>query len=318
MTGLSAPSWLVSAPSIDLQSAGGVAGVVGGLVALLTLFGLSVNLPAWWGKLPPVRRRRLKRKLNMVGCGVRAGYVTELLGQQPTFSSALSRPGNEPKVLRELIYVLPDAYVQLVTLPTPVPDEDVIAAWAVTVRQHRFHPTPTAYGQFRGKWGRTMLKLGNTTFASLQSQLAWPPSGVAARVGARRAVWSEAYYAGNPGYYQTYVMGFNDAGTWRGSRGVFPSTDIPGGELLQGSFANPPNDVDLEQLGAGKIGHWRAQGRINTFGVVDAVGDLRVFAPWGLGPNLDRVRLLPQGGSWWSWLRMRWATRRALRPRKKG
>ncbi len=284
-------------------------------VAVLTFLGLTANLPTLYAALPVARRRRLAGQLRRIGCGVRVGYVSSLLGS-PAFVTTLDEnrrgytawvlPPEEQKQVEpttEVVYALKDAYVQLIVdSGGPEFDDRSVLAYAVTTRSRRFRPRPR-FGYLHGlrdRRGRPALKLGHTTFAALESAMQTTPEGLAGCLGARRVAYAEAYYFGNSGGYARYVVAFNDAGV-RAEAVAFPklSSAAPGRPAFRiGSFFRQgAQDFGTVREDPTLVA-WRRVQIINTYAMLDPTVELQAALAWGFGPDLDRVRFLPPPTGW--------------------
>jgi hypothetical protein len=139
-------------------------------------------------------RRKLVSQIDKLSCNVQTAYVDDLFGQ-PLFI-------RKSKQATERIYLTSHAYVQVV-----VDDSDSVIWWAVTTTDKHFKPQfflPPMRLDDNG-WN---VELNKSHFADLESM----PLGVRWEVGARRFRFVESYYFGNPGHYQRYLVGYNDAG----------------------------------------------------------------------------------------------------------
>src|SRR6266540_1446330 len=135
------------------------------------------------------RDYQITRDLALLSCGVQVDHFQHVLGRPPQFV-------NRSEEHVEHVFVLRDAYVQTVT-----DLNNKVLYFSITTRTPRFHPTLEHYAH--------EVTLGHTTFEQLGYE---QPDGVLASLGARRFSYSEAYYFGNPGGYNTFVYSMNDAG----------------------------------------------------------------------------------------------------------
>jgi hypothetical protein len=269
---------------------------VGAVVGLGGFLGLSVNVRALYGATPFGRRRHLSRQLAKIGCGVRVGYVSGLLGP-PAFvtsppgprqgrvtANQLESQPQEIEPLTEVVYVHEDAFVQLLVGGQGGSlDDRPVRVYAVTTRHKRFRPRLTFqyFHVFEDRYGRPVLRLGHTTFEELSDRINWLPQVLCGWQGARRVAWAESYYLGNPGGYQTYVVARNDAGVgkWGAS---FPRREGEGSrDWISGAFARsghigPTGDLDHPEVAA-----WRRQMAINTYAVLDPNVSLQSVVAWG-------------------------------------
>jgi hypothetical protein len=119
---------------------------------------------------------------------------------------------NVPTTYIECFFIDRDYFVQALCN-----EDETVLAFSVTTRSRRFRPTFSgheslgrrerrAYKKMTGRAWRDFfhLHLGRTTFGDLGVE-GWSPSHRVI-VGARWGSYSEAYYFGNPGHYQTFVF----------------------------------------------------------------------------------------------------------------
>lgn len=227
------------------------------------------------------QRRRLCARLRHLACEVQVRTFEDALGRPPQYRS-------QGETTNEYLFVLEDVYVQAIT-----DRNDSVTHFAITTRSSRFHPTLSLPGV-----GEVVL--GRTTFSELDGGLS---NGLSAWVGARRSSYAEAYYVGNPGYYQTYVVALNDAGVSRPVEGSAMASlpeairELGGSEgATFGSFL--PSSERRESGGAmprcwqtrPSVARFRGASPIDTF----AVAGPRQDPASDPGPDLDQVRLLNQ------------------------
>jgi hypothetical protein len=186
-------------------------------------------------------RHVVAKKLDQIACGIGDDYVRQLLGA-PTFTHMTT-------LGIEHIYVTRHALMHIILSSI----DGTVVRWAVTTTDVNFRP------MFRlppmdstGK--RWTIRLLATSFAEITEQ----PLRTHSCIGARRIRYSERYYFGNPGAYQTYLLAYNDAGV-----GELNTT----GELIARSTV------------------------INTFGVEGPHGDDQENDHWN-GPDVDQIRVL--------------------------
>jgi hypothetical protein len=205
-----------------LEWLGRVGEILTAVVAAVALLGLA------WGLYRRTLGRRRDRygRLARLGTNAQVSFFSSVLGEPPamrrTEESPVTRfdgegsPYPEPKTWIEAVWIDRDFYVHAVA------DEDeTIHAYSVTSRSKRFRPTfrqPGASLVKRGVLGRILrlseiklhhpkIKLGKTRFHDLGR-----PEQAASWIGAHNAHYFEAYWGGNPGHYQWFVYGINDAG----------------------------------------------------------------------------------------------------------
>jgi hypothetical protein len=85
-------------------------------------------------------------------------------------------------------------------------EDETIQALAITTRSKSFRPR---FQSVRGRaYPKLEVRLGRTRFSEIEAR----PIKIESRLGNRRSGYNEIYYFGNPGYYQHFVCGVNDAG----------------------------------------------------------------------------------------------------------
>ncbi len=186
-----------------------------------------------------------------------------------TFTSALGAPTfiNPGPFGREYVYVMEKCYVAAVTDLS-----DKVAVFAVTTTDESFSPV------LRFWTGATeaMVRLGSTRFSEL-GEMGITDGTITSGFGNRRVLYKEEYYLGNPGLYQKYIFGINDAGLL--SLGV----DVT-------SFNDGIERADDPRLQAHRSGT-----TINTYAVGAPFFDASSMQleRW-IGADHDQVRLLNQ------------------------
>ncbi|HEY7118038.1 MAG TPA: ETEC_3214 domain-containing protein [Tepidisphaeraceae bacterium] len=260
---------------IEAASLGATLGVI---AAVVTILGVLIGL-----LLSPIRRiwrratrhRRLNDALRGLSCGRQLQTFTNALGQEPDY-----RWQEDNGTLA--LYVLDDVYVQAAT-----DRHGNVSRFDITTRSQRFTPRLSM-----GNAGDVIL--GRTTYGELPEGLA---NGVLAWVGARRWSYAEAYYFGNPGYYQTWVVASNDAGVPGASPQlpqVIEALNAPG-ELVAtfGSFrpreerVPPPDDMPHCWYTRPPIAAFRAETAFNTL----SVSGRHLPPDPNPGPDHDHVRV---------------------------
>jgi hypothetical protein len=192
-------------------------------------------------------RNDLAKRLNQLAAGVTVRYVEERFGT-PAFASTIVLPRNLPKnpdeppsrkrtvrrrawlpsdataaaisapaasaaangreheagqqqSFRELVYREKHAWIQVL-----VDDDDAVARFSITVTDPKFK-----FSVWDLTCGHIAIKLGHSRFADVQPGL--PLDGRSIRIGAHNHEYAEAYWFGNPGNYQHYVISSNEIGT---------------------------------------------------------------------------------------------------------
>jgi hypothetical protein len=205
-----------------------------------------------------------------------------------------------PTTYTECFFIDRDYYVQALC------DEDeTVIGFSVTTRTSRFRPTFTGHESL-GRRGRRLfkkitgqrwsdffhLRLGHTRFVDLGIDDDWSPSYQVV-VGARWAAYSEAYYFGNPGYYQTFIFSAGGAayhspvGPLGELSEAVATADWFGG-LLDEDAPRSTHASDFEQI----LERVRRESVVTTYTVVGPHISLNDY-PATFGPHGDEVRTLP-------------------------
>jgi hypothetical protein len=184
-----------------------------------------------------------------------------------TFTSALGAPTfvNAGPSGREYVYVMEKCYVAAVTDPN-----EKVAVFSVTTTHKAFSPVL----RFWTGTSEATVKLGCTKFSELQ-EMGISDGVVTSGFGNRRVLYKEEYYLGNPGLYQKYIFGINDAG--------LPS---------EGHDITSFND-GVERSDDPRVQAHRRDAAINTYAIGAPFFDASSMQleRW-IGADLDQVRLL--------------------------
>lgn len=232
------------------------------------------------------RRRSAESRLLKLLPGVQIGYFVSVLGP---FAFKNPSAHTDHYTFVDGLY-----YVDAVT------DKDErVLTYSVTTRDAKFRPR---------LWGNNLpdlspapvgyrSRLGEKTLAGLCNE-SWPlPAGVLGNLAARRFSYFEAHYYGNPGHYQTYLVGISDAGpvTWPGDV-PFPKALMESPRLgafdPQGGGGHDPETVQT-YLSESEITRFREVARPNCFVVTSHHFSL-FREGLALGPDADRVRTMPE------------------------
>lgn len=214
------------------------------------------------------RRRSDYRKLRALACGVRTEYVTELLGE-PVFLNyhESCRDGRHTEWV-ERIYLLKECCVQ-----TCCTMAGQVAAFSITTMTAKFRPV--VFFPRTGEHAGQELVLGLHTLDAVSDE----PISADFFVSPHTWGYVEQHYMGNPGYYQTYALGYNN------------SSDV-------GSFETTylfENDLDAVMRGStipvAALGEFRKHSIPNT---ITTVGPHLDWADYGSprGPERDTLRVL--------------------------
>ncbi len=151
---------------------------------------------AKWHRATIGFKRVLRRQILQLSAGVNIAHFQAVLGPQ-MFARTIS-------ARREHVFVNKYSYIQAIT------DLDgSVTAFSVTTRKSNFNPI-LVLGPFSITGEVLQIRLGKTKFAEIESFA--KPGGIVSSLGARRIHYYEDYYFGNPGNYQTFIFGINDAG----------------------------------------------------------------------------------------------------------
>lgn len=172
--------------------------------------------------------------------------------------------------LMEYLFVNDYAYIQAIT-----DSDDKVIIYAVTNREGDFNPTlhlPIGYD----------ITLGENRFIELD-EFDQEPEWVRSFLGAHNFYYSEEYYFGNPGYYQTYIFALAGAG--------FLGLDSDSNTDL----VVPPGrrNVDSANLDDPDVNEFRNKALINTYVVTSPLlGSRYEFNGTQFGPDDIQVRVL--------------------------
>ena len=144
-------------------------------------------------------QRRTLREIALVVAG--ADATTGSPQTAPAQSHARGGTPCDGRSFRELVYREKHAWVQVLA-----DDNDAVARFSVTVTDPRFR-----FPVRNLTWGHLTVRLGHSRFSDVREGLS--VSGRSLRIGAHNHEYAEAYWFGNPGNYQYYVISSNEIGT---------------------------------------------------------------------------------------------------------
>jgi len=214
------------------------------------------------------RRRSDYRKLRALACGVRTEYVTELLGEPVFLSNGCSRRDDQHTDWVDRIYLLKECCVQ-----TRCTTTGQVATFSITTMTSKFRPV--VFFPRIGEHAGEELVLGLHTFEAASDE----PISADFFISAHTWGYVEQHYMGNPGYYQTYVLGYNNSS-------------------FAGTFATEhlsENDRDAVMRGdvipVSALGEFRKHSIPNT---ITTVGFHAEWEDYGSprGPERDTLRVL--------------------------
>jgi len=246
------------------------------LVAAIGVYRWSLS----WYRRTIGSRRDLASRLNQLAAGVTTRWVEERLGA-PAFvrrvNLGTADVGREART--EVIYRTRHAWVQVL-----VDADGAVVRFSITVTDPRF--------RFRSldlTLHHLDVKLGHSCFSDIKTSFG-DPEGYSLRIGAHNFEYSEAYYFGNPGNYQHYVLSYNDCGTGHieASAGGGPTGYQEG--ILR--FNDPPCQESLVfDPMASYAAEFRRRTIINTLTILGPSRELADLAE-PRGPDSAHVRVL--------------------------
>ncbi|MGW7008737.1 ETEC_3214 domain-containing protein [Streptomyces sp. NPDC054933] len=192
------------------------------------------------------------------------------------------------------------ADVELVVRVWPLGKMGYLVTWYTSADEVAMYGLST-----RSRWFRPRIsvgpdhsiKLGKSRLTELPAPPTGPTGGRYAAVGARRFGYAEVHFFGNPGGYRTWIVGVSDAA----------------------DNALPPLDLQDMNTGAWDEDRWtryRTEASINSV-LICGMGTLRVrdsaLLPYGVGPDLDTVRLMDANTSRWARWRQQSRYRKLIR-----
>lgn len=223
-------------------------------------------------------KNQLLSKIDKLSAGVNIGIFIEYFGA-PTFKTKLDDTN-----VYEYIF-LDDKYYYIQALTDL--DESVLA-YSVTTRDKQFNPEITLplsraiieNGKVIGSKDISLkVELGKTRFVDLGK-----PNEIISRLGAHDFYYSERYYYGNPGFYQTYYFTQNEMGYIR-------------------NIAPQDFNLEVDDLGEKKedikstdkdVSDFRKNFIINTYTITAPLVDFdsEIFKNLQFGPNKYQVRVI--------------------------
>jgi hypothetical protein len=281
-------------------------------------------------------RHDLARRLNKLAAGVTLRYVEERFGS-PVFARTIVLPHRAPgqeaerphsRMLRELARVIADASATAVSeqgtadgrgggpdggqsfrelvyrekhawVQVLVDESEAVVRFSITVTDPKFK-----FSTRDLTWGHLAVKLGRSRFSDVQAGIA--PDGRSLRIGAHNHEYAEAYWFGNPGNYQRYVISSNEIGTGEFGFSILrqgPSWHRAGTLAFDNPL--PPGQPAFDPQ-ASYTARFRAETTINTLTVLGPGRQAADLAE-PRGPDSTHVRVLVPGR------RERRQTRRRLR-----
>jgi len=275
--------FLVIAAIVLLLSTGHIIDYFWYYIIPVTVMVLSTLLTAlqWLFPLSPIetqelnkgiidQKQELLRIVEGLSSGVNIGIYQDKFGK-PIFTQQIKE-----KSAREYIFVNPYCYVKAAT-----DTDDTVLYFAITIRDKTFNPVfkspdyPVNDTSFH-------VTLGVSTFSDVPGS----PEYIVGRLGAHDFSYYETRYLGNPGHYQNFGFGLNQAG-------YLPNN---AGQYLSVLTNNPHYDhwsateQDLKTLEA--LIDLRTKLAFNTYAISAPSVAIKDFADANLGVNYYQVRTL--------------------------
>jgi hypothetical protein len=280
----------------------GASSIVGAAAALLVVGAAVRN----WYRRSLGRRWTNYGRLKRLGTGAQLSFFEAVLTEPPAIRRTVEvelreyqeRLGRSVERLvkrdfTECFFTDRDYYVQTLS-----DGDDTVHGFSVTTRRKRFKPhivfpdlgrraRRRIEREIERRWGPFVeIRLGHTRFDRAVPNRDWKPS-LKFALGARTWSYSELYYFGNPGYYQTFVF------TASGTAGGFPVGDLAalteeiGPDYPPGSAESDPADFESPQ-----VQRFRRETAVTTY-TVFMTPVLGNHFPVNFGPHEDHVRTLP-------------------------
>lgn len=204
--------------------------------------------------------------INLLSAGVDLTYFIDILGN-PTFI-------NNKEAISESIFVNDDFYIQAYT-----DNNKSVLAYSVTTRKKSFNPE-IKLGPYSSNEEVKIIQLGKSKFIEIGD-----PEKITSYNGAHNFYYSEEYYFGNPGNYQSYIFSLNESGY----------LDIEY-ENDKNFYAPPYVDkyTDNDDIATNEeIKQFRNNAIINTYTITAPfVGINNLLDGLEFGPDYNQVRIL--------------------------
>jgi hypothetical protein len=248
---------------------------------------------------------KLLDDISKLSTNTNIGYFKDILGE-PVFvnnyENFLCYSCEFKDNYKEYIFVNSLFYVQAIT-----DLNNKVLIFSVTTRSDDFNPK-LSLGPFSiNIKDPFVIELGKTKFYEIENKMNSRPLKIYSFIGANTFGYSESYYFGNPGFYQTYIFGENDASYFNkplfssgesllfpNSEFSLPSTILDDGEnfyLLNIESAFASKEVDREtQL-------FRKNAIINTYSITEPLlqfdeEDMYLLKNFFPGPKKTQIRVL--------------------------
>lgn len=209
------------------------------------------------------------KRLDQLSPNVQFDYFKDLLRLNPFYRNRIGK-------FDEYVFIDKDFYVHCL-----VDEMQQVAYYSVTTRNHRFHPEMWP-NRARPAAGR----LGITTFAEIAPDHL---TGVDlfVRGATRPSQYIESIYLGNPGNYQTFLLGLNEHGPFEFDEQLFYT--LYGKQVQMGDLADEARSNDIHNwLRQDKVVAFRTKARPNTYGITSP--NLSPWADFQFGPDPIQMR----------------------------
>jgi hypothetical protein len=172
--------------------------------AAVAIAGSAAGVYSWCRKLyrrSIGSRKDHAKRFNELATGVTSRYIEDRFGA-PAFVRDFDVRG--VMKLTERLYQTRHAWLQILAN-----ENDAVVRFSITVTDPRFR-----FQILHLTVGQLEAKIGHSRFSEIRS-FARKPKGRSFKAIVRRLGYSESYWLGSPGYYQSVVLSYNDAGTGR-------------------------------------------------------------------------------------------------------
>lgn len=249
-----------------LRAAGGVVLATAADIGVVVI-GTGITAVLTWAMRrvwqPVADRRAAERLASSLGAGVQLDYFVERLGP----ASFRRRVGAN----FDHSFIRPLFYVQAMT-----DAQNEVIFFTITTRSKHFAPRLG----FSGGSPALSVHLGRSHFAAV----APAPNDYRVNVGIRQFQYWEDHYFGNPGRYQSFILGFSDSGYLGSSRRRVRES---GGHLLAKLQFSPLSDDERQSV----CEQLREFTIVNTYG--ETAPHVKLRDHFGtVGIDKDQVRVL--------------------------
>ena len=211
--------------------------------------------------------------IRNLATGVHIDYLETYLPKPAEFVTF-----SKDRKQKERIYVMDSAYVQVVTNM-----DEAVQAYAVTFRK-----------QTNDKQGSGIVEIspGKTMLSKVTENSQARQKCYGFRGNTTSSFYAEEYYFGNPGLYQTYVFGVNDAGFMAGTQQLgFSEGKIKTRDVFK---SDKTGNMTFDEYDCASIpSTYRSSTPVNTYMVLaPGVQFSDIAFPFGVDRN--QLRLMPE------------------------